>query len=128
MLKIKHEKTNNELEKVNIIDNRFNDVYISFSVDAPYYALKNNIEFTSDSNGYVLIDTGYRIGNNDKRFISFHINDGIVNRKEFKVEELSKNDEIRVEANNVLSNFIPALEFSGFNNTQIELLAAGVSI
>jgi len=128
MLKVNQTELNNYLEKLDIDDNRFDNVYISFSFDAPYYALENNVQFTPDSNGKVLIDSGYRNGNKDNRFAAFIVKNGEVDRNSQKTITLYKNDKIRDASNIVLSKYTTALEYSGFNETQVKLLLAGVSI
>ena len=125
---LKEIRIDNHFEKVTINDFRFDIVYLSFSTLSPYYALINNVKFSNDSNGKVLIDNGFNMGTRDNRFCSMLVKDGLVDRNSVELVQLSKDDVVRISANKLFANYLGALEYSGFNSVQLKLLSAGISI
>ncbi|MFT9044200.1 MAG: type II toxin-antitoxin system RnlB family antitoxin [Lentilactobacillus hilgardii] len=121
-------KNNETVAQLKIKSGKYDYIFVSFSNDAPYYAIKNNIEFDKKFNGKILVDTGFRTGNKENRFRSFDVTMGELDRESAKVVKVPQEDMIRKSSNKLLATRIKNTYSTGFNETQVQLLKSGVSI
>lgn len=128
MLNFKYIGEPGAIERLSIESYQYDCIFVSFSNDAPYYAIKNNLSFETKDSGSILVDTAFRTGNKETRFRSFSIINGKIDRKSAKVIKIPRNNKIRIASNQLLANRITTTDYSSFNKTQLELLKIGVSI
>lgn len=110
------------VERLSIESCQYDCIFVSFSNDAPYYAIKNNISFETKNSGSILVDTAFRTGNKETRFRSFSVTNGKIDRKSAKVIKISRNNKIRIASDQLLANRITITDYSSFNKTQLKLL------
>lgn len=118
---------------VPVVDARVEKVFISLYSEIPaYYTLVNYIkqnpnEFANFT-GRVLVDDGYRMGNDINRFAQYNVYHGIVDRKSVKRQHFSKQDPllhaIYAVIRQNLQKYNP--DTTNFTVTQLKLIKAGV--
>lgn len=117
---IQNEVNNSLLFPVNVIDNRYDYVFLSGSVEPARIVLQDYFKsfFVGSFTGLVLVDNALRAGDNHKRFLSFEVIDNIVQRKS-TVVELQSSDNIRTASNHILSKLTGLLDYSLIDKSQL---------
>lgn len=117
---IQNEVNNSLLFPVNVIDDRYDYVFLSGSVEPARIVLQDYFKsfFVGSFTGLVLVDNALRAGDKHKRFLSFEVIDNIVQRKS-TVVELQSSDNIRTASNHILSKLTGLLDYSLIDKSQL---------
>ena len=118
---------------VPIVDSRVEKVFISLYSEIPaYYTLVNYIkqnpnEFANFT-GRVLVDDGYRMGNDINRFAQYNVRHGIVDRKSVTRQHFSPQDPLLHAIYAVIRQNLQKYDpyCTNFSVTQLKLIKAGV--
>lgn len=118
---------------VPVVDSRVEKVFISLYGEIPsYYTLVNYIkqnpnEFANFT-GRILVDDGYRMGNDINRFAQYNVRHGIVDRKSVKRQHFSKQDPLLHAIYAVIRQNLQKYDpdTTNFTVTQLKLIKAGV--
>lgn len=93
---LRYEITDNAVKKVGgLTDDRFDYLFVSFSLDSPLATLKNRVVFKGS--GKVVVDNGYQSGDTDNRFCLFAVKNGRIEKDDPRWISLMDNDKITVD-------------------------------
>lgn len=116
---IQNDGINSILFPINVIDDRYNYVLLSGSMDPAQVVLQNyfDMSYKGSFTGLVLMDNVLRAGDKKKRFLKFNVVDNMV-KQGSKVVELQANDPIRIACNHFLGKLNGLLEYSLVDKSQ----------